>query len=229
MAGAVQMVTSIMRRFALIFAFLTFSRASFADQLAEAPAIEKTAQQEDAPMAFAVNSPLSWIGGTSVAGSLYARVAAHQAVRINVASYEYGTPGVVVAGLLGEEDEGQYDGRLLDVGVGWMYFPRRVWDGPTLEAGLLRRSGVTHVQDENAMYEVVDRDTELYAARALVGWSWHVADSAMISFAVGASSGYEVGTETDQERMNTAPVKHDVGQWKTGFEGYLRFGWTFGH
>ena len=156
-----------MRRFALIFAFLAFSRASFADQLAEAPAVEKSAHETDAPMAITVNSPVGWIDGASVAGSLYARVASHQALRFNVASYAYGPPNIIGALV---EDEGAYDGRILDISAGWMYFPRRIWDGPTLEAGVLHRSGATKVRDEFAEYEIVERDTQLFAGRALVGW-----------------------------------------------------------
>ena len=227
MAKAVQKVTSTMRRFALILAFLAFSRVSFADDVKLADWVEKSAHEEEAPMAIAVNSPLGWIGGASVAGSLYARVASHQALRFNVASYAYGTPAVVGAIT---EDEGSYDGRILDISAGWMYFPRRIWDGPTLEAGLLHRSGATYVRDEFAEYEIVERDTQLFAARALVGWSWHVAGRVMVSFAAGASMGYESGSETDTKMSygSTVPMKHDVGGMKTGFEGYLRFGFTFG-
>lgn len=217
-----------MRHFALIFAVLAFSRVSFADDHQRLRDwIDKSAEEKDAPMALAVNSPLGWIGGTSVAASLYARVASQQALRLNVASYELGGPGIVGALF---EDEGSYDGRLLDISAGWMYFPRRIWEGPTVEAGLLHRSGKTRVQDEYAMNEIVDRDTQLFASRALVGWSWHVADKAMISFAVGASAGYESGSETDTKstyQMST-PVKHDVGEWKVTPEAYLRFGFTFG-
>ena len=103
-------------------------------------------------------------------------------------------------------------------------------DGPTLEAGVLHRSGATSVRDEFAEYEIVERDTQLFAGRALVGWSWHIADSAMISFAAGASMGYETGSEKDTKMTldSTVPMTHDVSQWKAGFEGYLRFGFTFG-
>jgi hypothetical protein len=218
-----------MRRFALIFALLASSRVSFADDTKLADWVEKSAHEDDAPMAIAVNSPLGWIGGASVAGSLYARVASHQALRFNVASYEYDTFGGNVVGAL-TEDEGSYDGRILDISAGWMYFPRRIWDGPTLEAGVLHRSGATKVRDEFAEYEIVERDTQLFAARALAGWSWHIADRVMVSFAAGASMGYESGYETDTKMSygSTVPMKHDVGQWKPGFEGYLRFGFTFG-
>lgn len=223
------MVKLTMRRFALIFAFLAFSRASFADPLAETSAVEKSAEKPEAPMALAVNSPLSWVDGTSIAGSLYARVAPHQAVRISVASYEDGASAAIVAGLLGQEDESSHDGRILDVSAGWMYFPRRLWDGPTLEAGVLRRSGSTSVRDELADNELVERDTQLYAMRALAGWSWHV-ENVMVSFAAGASSGYQTGTETDTMSVGRTPaVTRDVSGWKTGFEGYVRFGLTFGN
>lgn len=214
-----------MRRFLVIFALLAFSRASFADPIAETPAVEKQAPKQDAPMAIAVNNPLAWFGG-SVGVSLYRRVGPHQALRFNVATHPYGS------GFVGAvtEDEASYDGRILDVGAAWMYFPRRVWDGPTLEVGLLRRAGETHVQDEYAMNEIVNRDTQLFAGRVLVGWSWYISDKAMISFAVGSSGGYETGRETDTKStypMST-PVKHEVGRWTASPEAYLRFGFTFG-
>ena len=109
-----------------------------------------------------------------------------------------------------------------------MYFPRRVWDGPTLEAGLLRRSGATSVTDEYAENAVEKRDTQYLAARALVGWSWLVADRAMIAFAVGAAGGYELGTVTTQKMSTSAPMTHAVSEWKTSAEGYIRLGFAFG-
>jgi hypothetical protein len=218
----VQKVTVIMRHLASLI--LLASAPAAADNLAT----EKNAATDDQAMALAVNSPLGWVGGTSVGASLYARIAPQQAVRFNVASYEYGSTSAIAAAAFGAEDEGSYDGRYLDLGAAWMYFPRRVWDGPTLEAGLLRRSGETHVQDEFAEFETVDRDTQYLAARALVGWSWLIQERAIISFAVGASGGYELGTETMKQMSTSTPMSHDVSAWKASPEGYIRLGFTFG-
>lgn len=211
-----------MRPLALLI--LLASTPAAADNLAA----EKKAASDDQAMALAVNSPLGWAEGASVGASLYARLAPKQALRLNVASYEYGNAGSVIAAAFGAEDEGSYDGRYLDLGAAWMYFPRRAWDGPTLEAGLLRRSGATSVQDSYAENEIVERDTQYLAARALVGWSWLIHERAIISFAVGASSGYELGTETIQKMSTSTPMTHDVGQWTTSAEGYIRLGFTFG-
>lgn len=65
-----------------------------------------------------------------------------------------------------------------------------------------------------AEHDITQRDTQLVAARALVGWSWLIADRAMISFAVGAASGYEFGQQT---MANTLPEEApmmtiDVGE-----------------
>lgn len=80
-----------------------------------------------------------------------------------------------------------------------------------------------------AEHDITQRDTQLVAARALVGWSWLIADRAMISFAVGAASGYEFGQQTTANTLpEEAPMMTiDVGEWKTRVEGYLRFGFAF--
>lgn len=222
LAGSVQKATTTMRH--LVSLILLASAPAAADNLAT----DKNAATDDQAMALAVNSPLGWVEGASVGASLYARLAPKQALRLNVASYEYGSTGQLVAAAFGAEDEGSYEGRYLDLGAAWMYFPRRVWDGPTLEAGLLRRSGATSVQDMYAENEIVERDTQYLAARALVGWSWLIQERAVISFAVGASGGYELGTETTQRMLTSSPTTKDVSEWTTSVEGYIRLGFTFG-
>jgi hypothetical protein len=98
----------------------------------------------------------------------------------------------------------------------------------------MRRSGATSELDSNMDPYSRDRDTQLYGARALVGWSWLIHDRVMISLAVGAGSGYETGTETTTRDSFVFPDNmsitetHDVSQWSTTVEGYFRAGFTFG-
>ena len=119
----------------------------------------------------------------------------------------------------------------IDVGAGWMYFPRRVFDGPTVELGVLHRSLDTELYDDFGTPEKVWRDGQEVAARALLGWSWMIRNRVFIALAFGASKGYAFGRETTQEDA-TYPVSpkmtHDFGEWTTNFEGYLRFGVAFG-
>ena len=225
------MVTSIMRRFALIFAYLAFPAAAFAEHVGEAPVVEKSAQPADAPMAIAVNAPTGWIDGNAFGVSGYARLTDHQALRLNFATHAYGpnpTVEVITGVLFDAEFEGVYEGRINDLGAGWQYYPRRTFDGPMLELGVLHRWGDVTQTDDFSDNEVTARDTQLQAGRALAGWSWLISNSATISFAVGASYGYEHGTETTQQMRDSLPMTCDVGEWKTTAEGYIRFGVTFG-
>jgi hypothetical protein len=222
------MVTSIVRRLAVVFAYLAFSRAAYADQVAEAPAVERAT---DATVAIAVNAPTSWIDGKSFGVSGYARLTDHQALRLNFATHAYGpnpTVEVLAGFLLDAEFEGVHEGRINDLGAGWQYYPRRTFDGPMLELGVLHRWGDVKEIDDLSDNEVTERDTQLQAGRALAGWSWLISNSATISLAFGASYGYEHGTQTTQQTFDSMPMTRDVGEWKTTAEGYIRFGVTFG-
>lgn len=180
-----------------------------------------TAAAEPHRFAVSVNSPISWTQGFTIGASAYAALSEHQALRLNVASHDIGDD-------LFKPDGLRY-GRIVDVGAGWMYFPRRTFDGPMLELGVLRRSGATYVNDTAMDPAIVDRDTQLYAARALVGWSWLVRDRIMISLAAGAAQGYELGTETTTREFSPGRMTetHEVSQWTTTIEGYFRVGFTF--
>ena len=223
-------------RVAVSFAVLLAASPALAEGLAPHQSIQEHAPASDRTFAVAVNEPFGW-GGFAIAGSVYGRVAAHQAVRINAAAYDF--HGNVAGDLIdifafgGDGDESYRKGRIVDVGAGWVYFPRRVFDGPTVELGLLHRSSDTHVEDEWDTPEVVDRKGKEVAARALLGWSWMIQDRVFISWAMGASKGYSFGTETTKEMAYTGSgqpspsMTHHYGEWTTSFEGYLRFGVAF--
>jgi hypothetical protein len=113
-----------------------------------------------------------------------------------------------------------------------VYFPRRVFDGPSIELGLLHRTLDTRVEAEWETPGDVSRDGQEIAAHALLGWSWTIRNRVFISFAMGASKGYVWGSETTREMAfptePQTPMTHHFGEWTTGFEGYLRFGVAFG-
>jgi len=198
---------------------------------ADAPATTRTtAAEPDATIAFAVNPPMRW--STAVAGSLSVGFAQHHAIRANVASYEY--TGNVAGDLIGvaaggDGDEGSYDGSTFDVGIGYQYFPGRLFDGLSLEVGLLRRAVDHHVVDEFASRPDLQTTATGYGVRALVGWSWMYSDWLFVAAAVGVSGGDYRGTERTTDLLDNRMVettRFSRAEWAA--EGYLRIGLAFG-
>lgn len=192
------------------------------------PASDQTATE----VAVAVNAPLRWWSGGSIAGSAYLGVARHHAIRANVASYDYiamslaGVAANLRHGL--DAEGGSAEGRITDVGVAWMYFPRRLWSGLTLEAGVLVRAKDTRLETWWRVPEVVETDTTTYAGRAQIGWSWLVHRHVFISLAVGISVGYETGTETTFPTwMDPTRTTFEVSRPSIASEGLLRIGGAF--
>lgn len=218
-----------MRGLALLATLLASSTA-VAEGLAPSESVQEHRPAGDHPYAVAINEPFGWPSGFAIAASGYAAPDAHNVVRLNVATYGYhGNLGAEVIGTLvfhGESETG-YRGRITDVGVGWLYFPRRLWDGPTFELGMLHRSLDTTVDAED---DLVERDGRTIATRALLGWSWLIRDRVFLSFAMGASNGYTFGTQI--ETTGNSPPRMTTtgrfGEWTTEFEGYVRFGVAFG-
>ncbi len=190
-----------------------------ADRRAAAALAPTAARASAFPAAsFGVNVPLSWRYGGGYGGSLSVGVSRHFAVRANVASYPY-------KGLLSESD---YDGRIGDVSLGLVYYPRRLWSGFTVELAALGRDQDTAVSDSYAEIYSKEIDTRLYAARALIGWSWS-AQPFFFALAVGASVGYETGHQTiTEDEVDGMSVTSRVSGRGGNFEGYLRMGLAFG-
>lgn len=183
-------------------------------------------------LALAVNNPMAWTG-FAYAASGYAAITDHQVLRVNMAWFKSAAenPGLFVLGsvISGEpiEDEAYREGGAFDVGVGWMYFPRRVWSGPTIELGGVIRTKHSYISDEYSYPEEETIDTTTTAGRALVGWHWDIRGRAFISIAAGASYGYESGTSVGVFGIDQMTVAHDVSHWKPGFEWCSRVGATF--
>ncbi len=183
-------------------------------------------------VAITVNQPFRWLDGGSIAVSGYVGLAAHHAMRANVSRYDYTSNlvGDLIAGLHGDDgNESLYQGHLTDVGVAWIYFPRRLWSGFSFEAGLLGRHRNTSVEDDFATPAIVETRSMTIAGRAMLGWNWLIARHMFVSLAFGVSAGYETGKETTAqtlfEPMFTA---HDVGRMHVSGEGFLRLGAAFG-
>jgi hypothetical protein len=181
-------------------------------------------------VAIGVNLPTGWKDANSVAGSLSVGVTERLAIRANVASWTYHGSmfADAVAGALQVENEASTGGRITDVGAGVVHYGNRVWDGFMVEAGLLRRAKDISTEDEFAAPEYVATRTTTYSARALVGYSWLVADHFFVAFALGMSGGHEAGSETTRMNSYGAPeTTRSVSRWDATPEGYLRIGGAF--
>lgn len=158
--------------------------------LAHAEPVASTAARTPLKVGIAVNPPIRWFDDhdSTFAASIYAAIDEHQVVRGNFARYPYGPS--LLAGL---ESEGAWDGNVTDFGASYQYYPRRAYDGVVVEAGLLVRSSVGTAYDPFESDETSE-DTKFIAGRAMIGWSWLVADHLFTSLQVGGSVGYKRGT-----------------------------------
>jgi hypothetical protein len=180
------------------------------------------------PFAIAVNTPLLW--NYSFAASGWVGWNDHHAIRANVARYR--SPGWMIIPAKLDADDGPWDadfGHTTDLGLGWVYYPRRVLDGATLEAGVLCRIRRlrSRLDENNVAHE--ERDTGTYGGRLLAGWTWRLSDLFFLSAAVGASVGYERGTEkTSNYGADPMTMHRRVSRADVAAEGYLRIGASFG-
>lgn len=186
---------------------------------AETPTEIEPLAKHEAGFGIAVNNPMMWRDQESIGVSLYYRFAPKQVIRINFAHYKLaGSPlehaiGFARDGYLEPPDD-RYTGRKTDLGVGWMYFPRRAFDGPSVELGVTWR--------DNDQFSHNGRITTDELARGLVGWSFLFHDHLFAAVAAGGSVGRANGTDTDV-------MKTEISSWTAGFEGYVRLGLVFGN
>lgn len=215
---------------ALLLPLLLLATTAHADERVTDEAPAPPAPAKTPRFAVAVNSPLSWIGGKSVGGSVYAGLTDHLAIRANVASYEATASflaELVGAAAGGDGDEAERSGRTLDLGVGVIHYSRGLWNGFTMEAGALRRARDIRVTDEFAAAYRTSTETTTYGGRALLGWSWLVHPHAFMAVAVGGSAGIETGTETTENERGEMKTTKPVDRSDVSFEGYVRFGGAF--
>jgi hypothetical protein len=222
-------------RFSAVAAAIVFlSAAAGADTVVPAPPGETTpssvaAKVERPQIAISTNAPFMW--PHSVSGSLAIGFETHHAIRANVARYDNGGDlGVLIGDVFfdGDGSDAITKGRNLDVGVSYMVFPRRLWDGFFVEAGALIRDKYKDVTDEFASPSIVITDTTTFAVRGHIGWSWLVGNHFFMQAAIGASTGHETGRETTGSAFYSTQMEtHDVSRSATSAEGFFRIGGAF--
>lgn len=199
----------------LLLGGLTLSAA------AEQPAAPKAPPPDEAlsSIALAINSPTSWLlgGGFSYAASAYAGLSRHHALRGNFALY---TDSISLRPL------DSVHGQIVDGGIAWVWYPRKLWDGFTFEAGALVRDRDTLHWPE--MSDKTETDSTTISGRAMIGWSWLITRRAFIAIAAGISVGREFGSETiTPDSYSAMPTTRSVNRTQIDGEGYLRIGYTF--
>lgn len=191
-----------------------------------APARAEGTPEVELPIAFGVSSPQGWLH-RSFGGSAYIALGPHHALRGNLAYYENAEPLLSVLAIALGGDIASHTGRINDAGAALVWYPRRVWDGFTLEAGVLRRGRRTRVEAEFA--DVIKTRSTTYAGRAMIGWSWLYAGRVFIAISAGVSVGREVGEETAfPEFPSGMSTTTSVTRPQVDAESYLRIGFAFG-
>lgn len=204
-----------------------FGSPSTQEEPAPAPALAPARQagvrssiDAEPRWSLGVSSPFGWLH-ESFASSLSIGLGAHHAVRANFGWFnaDEALP-LLLAG--GERDP--RTGHIMDLGLGMVWYPRQLWQGVTLEAGLLRRERDVRAHHDTDVKETTQSVT--YAARAMVGWSWIIARPLYIAVAAG----FSVGQETGREIVSSAsmPSNVEIGRVKVDPEIYLRVGVAFG-
>jgi hypothetical protein len=181
---------------------------------------------EDRSIRFAlgVSSPFGWKHLESFGASAYVGLGEHHALR---ATFTRDHPEDLLT-LIATGFEGTpYAGRVLDAGLGWVWYPDRLWDGLMLEAGALRRQ--REVVSAGEFAPVITTQTVTYAGRGMIGWSWRVAGPLFIAVAAGISMGFESGVETIEPDFPFAmATTNRVARLQVDGEAYLRIGLAFG-
>jgi len=212
-----------MRAIGLVVSVVVCALLGPAVASAEEAGAVRTAATPRLHVALGVNSPFSWRNGEAVGGSLYLGFGDHHAIRVNGARYDYRPP--LFPGPLAE-DAPSYSGHTSDIGLGWVYYPRRSWSGVTLELGVLRRAR-DHRLVESEDPNVLATRTTTYAGRAMVGWTWLIARHAFVAVSAGISVGHESGTETTERYPDFMKVRTQVSREDVTGEGLLRLGVTW--
>lgn len=98
---------------------------------ASAPANADTSDVQGVErFALAFSEPAGWTQAT-FGISAYTAITPHQALRANFTTHQPENSFDIGAAILlspGGEDDGTHAGYIRDFSIGWMYFPRRVYD-----------------------------------------------------------------------------------------------------
>lgn len=186
-------------------------------------------------VAIGFNPPFRWFDKPAVGVSGYVAIRRHHAIRLNYASYPNG--GLEAVGTLigdvffdGDGSESIYSGRISDIGIGYQFYTRSVFEGLVAELGILRRRFDTRKDDEWSGERVITDATQ-FAGRALVGWSWLYHERIFLAMAVGLAIGRTTGTEmyaVDEFDPNPPFMTRSISRTDASPEVYLRMGARFG-
>jgi hypothetical protein len=201
---------------------------------ADSPSTIASSTTESAPthtLAFAINEPVGWNHGNAVGFSGYGAITEHQVIHLNVATWKRNGDDVGGA-LLFLATQGNLDGngRYTDVGAAWMYFPRRVYNGFSVELGALVRQRDTFEYLNDFDPDGTHVTSTTLAGRALVGWSWLGWNRVFVSLQLGVSAGREGGTQTvlatqyKGTTMTETMQTSSVDRATVSPEGFVRFG-----
>lgn len=184
------------------------------------PTAEKAAEVTEPRVALSANSPLSWLR-RSFGASLSVGIDRHHAIRANLAHYNADDMLLLIAA---RGERFPRHGGIFDLGIGWTYYPGRLWDGFMLEVGAIRRERDVEVSED------LDSETTrsvAHGGRATIGWSWRLGGAGFVALAAGLSVSREVGTVTERREpgMDTATP---IDRRQVDPEVYLRIGLALG-
>ncbi|HEX3481986.1 MAG TPA: hypothetical protein VHT91_43530 [Kofleriaceae bacterium] len=207
--------------------------AAIATGTARAEQARPDEPRSSTPFALAVN--VLPVASDAFAVSAWIGRDAHHAIRANVARYRGPLWLRVLAPVFsdGEEDSDVAPdfGTTTDLGLGWVYYPRRLLDGASVEAGVLCRFDRRRndIDEQDAAAE--EHHTNVYSGRLLVGWTWRLSDWWFVATAAGGALGYErghektyVGVDGHGDVSRSGPVS----RVSVSFESYVRLGMAFG-
>lgn len=212
---------------------LPLALAAVATGTAHAEQARPEAPGPGRPFALAVN--VLPVASDAFAVSAWIGRDAHHAIRANVARYRGPLWLRVLAPVFsdGEEDGdvGPDFGSTMDLGLGWVYYPRRLLDGASVEAGVLCRFDRRRnfVDDQNAAAE--EHHTNAYSGRFLIGWTWRLSDWWFVATAAGGALGYERGREktyAGADGHGDVSRSGPVSRVSVSLESYVRLGVAFG-
>ena len=207
------------------------SLASTAHADPATPAVAATVPATAAPaehrFALAVNEPLGWIDAGALSVSGYGSIDQHQVIRLNVSSWSHhrtleagdAFAAIVTSGESGASGNGRYT----TAGASWMYFPRRAYDGLSIELGALVQLRHTKDYTDDFSDDATTIDTTRIAGSAVLGWSWLGWDRVFASLQVGASVGRDSGSQLSHVE-NQMDVTTPIDRVGVEGEAFMRFG-----
>lgn len=189
--------------------------------LANTPAAERPVQPSER-FAIGVSEPVGWTAAT-FGISAYTAITPHVVLRANYTTHQPENAfdiGLVELLAPGGEDDGTHAGYIHDFSAGAMWFPRRAYDGVSVELDALVR--LRHQVDTTEDMMVMTTDATTVGGRVTVGWTWRLNNRLFISATIGASVGARRGTMTTHDAESTS-VTVLPGDEATP-EGFVRFG-----